>query len=90
MALWAKVTLIGLGVMVVALAFAVWLGSRLQQRALAQLVASLVRRSGPASEATRTRKTSPPNYRCRGTVRGMCSEKGNRPSGWLVSGSAVR
>jgi hypothetical protein len=41
MALWAKGTLTGLGVLVAALALAVWVGSRAQQRAMSQLVESL-------------------------------------------------
>lgn len=43
MAPWAKLTLLGLGVFVVGLVLALWLGSRSQQRALSELVESLVR-----------------------------------------------
>ncbi len=46
-ALWVKLTLFGLGVFVVGLALALWLGSRSQQRALSQLAESLVRVSSP-------------------------------------------
>ena len=42
MAPWAKLTLFGLGVVVVGFALALWLGSRSQQRALSQLSDSLV------------------------------------------------
>ena len=45
MAYWTKLTLIALGVIVVALALSLWLGSRWQQRALARLTAALVRGS---------------------------------------------
>ncbi len=51
MALWAKLTLLGLGVFVVGLALALWLGSRSQQRALSQLGESLVRVSSPRGAA---------------------------------------
>ncbi|MBC8006675.1 MAG: hypothetical protein H7X76_01360 [Prolixibacteraceae bacterium] len=51
MALWGKVTLIGLGVIIAALPFAVWLGTRWQQRALSQLVEPLVRVPSPESAA---------------------------------------
>lgn len=47
MALWAKLTLVGLGVVVVGLTFALWLGSRWQQRAFSELVEPLVRVSSP-------------------------------------------
>ena len=45
MAPWAKLTLLGLGVLVAGLALALWIGSRSQQRALSQLGESLVRLS---------------------------------------------
>ena len=43
MAPWAKLTLLGLGVFIVGLAHALWLGTRSQQRALSELIESLVR-----------------------------------------------
>ena len=51
MALWAKLTLLGLAVFVAGLALALWLGSRSQQRALSQLGESLVRFSSPRGAA---------------------------------------
>ena len=51
MALWARLTLLGLGVFVAGLALALSLGSRSQQRALAQLGESLVRVSSPRGAA---------------------------------------
>lgn len=51
MTLLTKVTLVGLGTIAVAFACAVWLGSRLQQRALSQLVEPLLRVSSSDSAA---------------------------------------
>ena len=51
MALWAKLTLLGLAVFATGLALALWLGSRSQQRALSQLGESLVRVSSPRGAA---------------------------------------
>lgn len=51
MTLWAKLTLLGLGVCVAGLALARWFGARMQQRALAQLGESLVRVSSPRGAA---------------------------------------
>ena len=51
MALWAKLTLLGLAVFVAGLALALWLGSRSQQRALSQLGEPLVRFSSPRGAA---------------------------------------
>jgi len=47
MALWSKLAILGFGLFVACLAFALWLGSRSQQRTLLQLSESLVRVSNP-------------------------------------------